>query len=260
MGHIKFDKGTSKKRGLLGFYLALAVCLVAIGGVAVTTFLNSDNPPQGDTNTSTTSTAAPASRVENIITNIPDTRTVTTQTTSSQTTAKSVQATTAKSGDLFVLPLTNEVLRSFSNNQPLYNATMRDWRVHNGVDFKGTAGQKVKAIADGTISSIETDTMWGNVVVIDHGSNTVSRYCGTTALSSLKKGDTVKVGDAIGTLSDVPCETDDGPHLHLEIAVNSNYVDPVKAIGRDVKAAAATAAPATTTGTAAVTTTPTDTK
>ena len=86
----------------------------------------------------------------------------------------------------------------------------------------------------------------GNIVTIDHGYGIVSIYCGVTVSSALNVNDTVKAGDAIGILGTVPCETDEGPHLHLEMKVNNAYVDPIKAIGLDVKYVT-TAATTTTT-------------
>ena len=119
------------------------------------------------------------------------------------------------------------------------------------MDFKGEKGQKIKALADGTILSIENDALWGKVVTIDHGFGIKSRYCGIEP-GDIEKGQKVEVSEVIGTLGDIPCELLDGPHLHLEITVNGAYTDPVEAIGREVKAASATTAK--TTGGAASTT------
>lgn len=80
-----------------------------------------------------------------------------------------------------MLPLGNEVLKAFSGGQPVYSETMKDWRTHNGTDFKGEIGAEVKAAADGTILKVENDPLWGGVIEIDHGFNIVSRYCGVTA-------------------------------------------------------------------------------
>lgn len=228
MSHINFDKGSGKKKGLIGFYIALAVCIVAVGGVAVATFTTpkvpKDDVESGGQPYATTVTEAQP--VEQNVTNVPDDR------TTAATKAESDTRTTAVS-DLFILPLSNQVIREFSSTQPVYSPTMNDWRVHNGVDFKGEQNQTVKALADGTILSVDTDTYWGNVITIDHGFGIKSKYCGVTA--SVKAKDTVKVGDKIGTLSDIPCEANDGYHLHLEITVNDEFVNPVEAIGRDVE-------------------------
>lgn len=256
MAHINFDKQNSRKRGWKGFYLALAVCLVAVGGVAVAAFMNT--PDLAKEGSSTPTTKAPTEAVENIVTNVPDDRTTTTTTrpttTTATTTAGSTTTTTGEPADLFILPLTNEVIQEYSDGKPVYSKTMNDWRVHNGVDFKGSAGQTVKALADGTVLSVEEDPLWGKVITIDHGFGIHSRYCGVAA-DAMKAGQAVKVGQAIGTLADVPCELSMGAHLHLEILVNDEYVDPIEAIGKDVKVVTTTGSATTTTANQAATTT-----
>lgn len=244
MGKINFEEKSKFKRFLSGkgFYVALAVCLVAVGGVAVGTFMNNMAGLGTDTSSQTESTTPSTTReqaVDRPVTNVPDDRTTTTQRTT--TTTKTTAPTTTTSGkpaELFVLPLSNEVLVEYSDGKQVYSKTMNDWRTHDGVDFKGKKGQKVVALADGTILAIEEDTLWGKTITIDHGFGIQSRYCGVEAASGLKKGDKVKVSDTIGTLTDIPCELMDGAHLHVEITVNGTYTDPVEAIGREVKAAA----------------------
>lgn len=228
-------KDSSWKRWLKdkGFYLAIAVCLLAVGGVAVITFMNAMPVPVDDgssepseTSTSRQTTTSATLSVGQIVTGVPDDRTessVTTTTTSTQSKA-----------DLFVLPLTNTVLQAYSDGKPVYSSTMDDWRTHDGVDFAGEIGQDVKSIADGTIVSIEKDLLWGGKIVVDHGFGTQSIYCGVTA-KGVKAGQAVQAGDVIAVLADIPCEAADGAHLHLEVISGDKHVDPVDAIGREVK-------------------------
>ena len=145
------------------------------------------------------STTAPSRPVGQVVTNVPDDRRTTTTPTTTTTAAPTVDtgAATGAPADLFVLPLTNEVTKGYSDGKPAYSETMNDWRVHNGVDFKGETGQTVKALADGTILKVEEDALWGKVVTIDHGFGIHSRYCGLDA-GGRKAGQTVKVGEAIG--------------------------------------------------------------
>lgn len=254
---INFDEKSKFKRFLSGkgFYVALAVCLVAVCGVAVGTFVNSLPQLSSDSSNpaSVVSTAPTTGEkpVDKPVTNIPDDRTTTTQAPTTTTKRTDVNVGPAPA-ELFVLPLSNEVLAEYSDGKQVYSKTMADWRTHNGVDFKGEKGQKIKALADGTILAIETDPLWGKVVTIDHGFGIKSRYCGIEP-GDIAKGQKVKVSEIIGTLGDIPCELLDGPHLHLEITVNGAYTDPVEAIGREVKAASATTAK--TAATAASTTT-----
>ncbi len=247
MGHINFDKGHRKRKGLYGFYLALAICLAAVGGVAVLTFINSmpDIDTENSGSHSSATTTKNTKEVGQVVTDVPDDRTTTTR-SQIQTQTQSTQTTASKAADLFILPLTNEVIRIYSGSKPVYYETMQDWRVHNGVDFKGTTAQSVKALADGTIESISKDSLWGDVVIIDHGYGIKSRYCGVR-VSALKEKSTVKVGDVIGTLSIIPCEASDDPHLHLEIIANGEFVNPIDAIGREVKYSTTTNATSTTT-------------
>lgn len=243
MGHLNFDKGNGKKKGWSGFIVALAVCLVAVGGVATAGFLgrlstdDPDSSASSPVSSRTTTTTSPETPVGQAVSGVPDDRATTTappESSAGGADAASAESSGTGAADLFVLPLTNEVIRQFSNAAPVYSPTMGDWRAHNGVDFRGKENQQVKALADGTVSSVkEGDVMWGNILEIDHGYGIVSRYCGVKA--SVREGQTVKVGDLVGSLSGVPCEEADGPHLHLEILVNGSYVNPVEAIGRDVK-------------------------
>lgn len=229
--------GRAKRPKNRFFLMALAICAVAITGVAVATFSNPStdiDEPDPPAVSRTTTTA------------------VTTQTTTSSTTRVTTK-TTAKPvvgtpKELYVLPCSNEVLRPFSGDVLVYSPTMKDWRTHNGTDFTGTIGQTLKAASDGTIGAITTDPLWGDVIEIKVSGDTVIRYCGAKAATDLKVGQTVKAGDAIATLTEIPCEAADKPHLHVEVLQKKAYTDPVKFIGREVKNA-------TTTKTSKVTTT-----
>jgi len=237
MGDLNFDKENKQKKSWKGFYLALAVCIVAVGGVATAGFLSmlpsSDNLPDPSSAASpkTAAPTTPATQKEQPVaqnpTDIPDDRTT-------EPNEPATAETGAPPADLFVLPLSNEVLREFSGGQPVFMETMGDWRIHNGVDFKGEENQQVRALADGTVKSIEDDPIFGKGIVIDHGFEIISRYYGV-AVSGITAGDVVKVGDVIGMLCDIPCELGDGPHLHLEIIVNGEFVNPVESIGLPVR-------------------------
>ena len=51
----------------------------------------------------------------------------------------------------------------------------------------------------------------------------------------MKAGDQVSVGDPLGTLAEIPCEASQAPHLHLEMSIDGKTVDPVAAIGLEVR-------------------------
>lgn len=239
MGQIRFDKDKHTKKKWLsgkGFYVALAVCLVAVCGVAVVTFIGSLPAIFGQDTSDAPETSATEKPVDTPVTNVPDDRTTASTTTTTVPTTTTTKADVPTNNDpmLLLLPLTNEVVVPYSDGKPVFSETMQDWRVHTGADFKGETGQDVKAIADGTITSIDSDPLWGAIIVVDHGNDMQSRYCGASP-SGIEEGMAVKAGQVIGVVSDIPCETVTGPHLHLEIMVKGQLVDPVKTIGREVK-------------------------
>ncbi len=219
-----------------GFFVTMGVCILAVGAVAAVSlsyaFPREEDtvPPVTSTTTPTVTTTA-AQQVQTPVTDVPDLRTTVT-TTATDATATTTTAPSA--ADLYVLPLTNEVKKGFSNGELVYSETMQDWRVHNGTDFAGKEGAEVKAVANGTVKKITEDTLWGRVIEIDHGFGIVSRYCGVTA-RNIRVGDAVKVGDPIGVLSVIPCEEADGMHLHLEIFSSQKPLDPVEVIGLEVR-------------------------
>ncbi|MBE6757535.1 MAG: M23 family metallopeptidase [Ruminococcaceae bacterium] len=219
-----------------GFFVTMGVCILAVGAVAAVSLSyvlprEKDTVPPVTTTTTPTTAATTAQQVQTPVTDVPDLRTTTPITT---TDAATVTTTEVPAADLYVLPLTNEVKKAFSNGELVYSETMQDWRVHNGTDFAGKEGAEVKAAANGTVKAIFEDTLWGNTVEIDHGFGIVSRYCGVSA-RGIKVGDSVRVGEPIGVLSAVPCEEADGAHLHLEILSSEKALDPVAVIGLEVR-------------------------
>lgn len=209
-----------------GFYVTLAACLLAVGGVAVATFGETLFVREGGESSSPNSDTTP---VEQIVSDLPDERKTTTTTTAITTTS----TTTTAAADLYILPFGNAVLKAYSNGQPTYSLTMGDWRTHDGTDFVGELGQNVKALADGKVIAVTESPMWGTMITIDHGMDVISRYYGVNA--TVKAGDNVKVGESIGTLIAIPCEELDTPHLHLEMSIDGETVDPVEAIGLEVR-------------------------
>ena len=220
---------TETKRAGKGFYIALAVCLLAIAGVTAASFFV--DTPTPSTNTPATTTApvrttvpTTARPVAGEVTGVPDTRT---------TTATVLTTTTTADNSLFVLPSTNVILREYSGT-PVYSETMGEWRTHNGVDFEAAIGSDVKAMADGTVSAIKEDPLWGSTIEIDHGDKLMSRYCGVTPVG-IKAGDTVKAGDRIGTVGEIAAEIVDKPHVHVEVLANGKYLDPMTLIRSTTK-------------------------
>lgn len=130
----------------------------------------------------------------------------------------------------FVLPVNGQIFAAFSGDELVYNKTMDDWRTHNGIDIRANRDNAVKAATDGTVTAVYADGMLGNVIEIDNGKYTV-RYCGLGDNLLCKKGDTVKQGDSIGVVGEVPLENSEESHIHLEILKDGVLQNPDNYLG-----------------------------
>lgn len=109
----------------------------------------------------------------------------------------------------------------------VFNSTLQQWSTHEGIDLESAAGSPVYAAMDGTIVSAQSDALWGNVVVIRHDSQLQTLYAGLEGIGELKAGDKVKKGETIGTVGNTAIkEADMGNHLHFEVLVNNESVNP----------------------------------
>lgn len=100
---------------------------------------------------------------------------------------------------------------------------------HRGIDLNPGDGTPIYAIADGIVSlQQEEGGGYGNHVYIEHvinGQRVRSLYAHMqTGSSPLRSGDAVKVGDFVGLVGATGMVT--GPHLHLELEVDGQVVDP----------------------------------
>lgn len=99
---------------------------------------------------------------------------------------------------------------------------------HRGVDFTPGNGNPIFAVADGVVAVAEFGGGYGQYLYIEHeinGKTITSVYAHMQRGSSpWRVGDTVRVGDFIGAVGNTGTST--GPHLHFEIRINGEYVDP----------------------------------
>jgi murein DD-endopeptidase MepM/ murein hydrolase activator NlpD len=236
------------QRKMKGVKVAYAISLLLLFGAALTAKLVSEQasgglsvPIESDYATLwekpvtlTEATEDPDFLVQNNLTDVPDTREdITLSPTVPQTEAPTVEETTESPyakpyEDYFTLPLGTDVLKDYSPTTPSYNPTLGDWRSHGGIDFSAPDGSQVKSIAYGEVKAVYEDALYGTVIEIDHGNGVVARYCGMNKNAlEIKAGDIVESGSLLGYLGTVPCEKSELSHLHFEIYLNGENVDPL---------------------------------
>ena len=100
---------------------------------------------------------------------------------------------------------------------------------HPGLDFAGTAGQRVLAVADGVVSFAGRDKGYGKLVEVTHGNGYVTRYAHNSSLL-VEPGQTVRRGQALALMGSTGRST--GPHVHFEVLRNGRPVNPMSFVRR----------------------------
>lgn len=260
---------SEKKSRRNGFYLALAVCLVAVGIAAWSTYdaVHSYVKPENQTEETSLAqqqnqdvrkdqdvssadredpeaprpsvSSSPARQTAGSVTS----RTESSAASASESSAVSSTVTAPPeepmvpataplyeiSGEMIYPLESQEIAKAYSAGTPVYSETMKDWRVHTGMDVTAEAGAEVQACANGQVKQTYTDSMLGNVAVIEHGDYEFS-YCGLGENFLVKEGDIVTKGQAIGTVTAVPCEAAEAAHLHVEVRRDGAYLNPQSVI------------------------------
>ena len=225
-----------KNRQSRGFAVAAGICLIAIGVAAWAAYDSVVQEPL-DTGSEVSITETPSKSIE-LPTPEPedDNQAVAGSVASSETESPSPSPTAEPTPRPVSLdfPVGQKVLKRFSKGEPVYSETMKDWRVHNGVDFEAQAGEAVKAMAEGTVKDVAEDALLGHVVVITHD-NVEAWYCGLGEKVTVKKGDTIKAGQEIGLVDVCPMESAEAAHFHLQIRQGEEWVDPLSLLMKEEK-------------------------
>lgn len=117
----------------------------------------------------------------------------------------------------------------------------RNGKMHRGIDMitrggtGNTFGKQIRCVADGVVYSADIgyNGGWGNNVYINHGNGVYTRYAHCSDVL-VRPGQKVKQGQVIALVGNSgrcrPTPTAQNPHagahLHFEVSVNGNRVDP----------------------------------
>lgn len=98
-------------------------------------------------------------------------------------------------------------------------------KMHAGVDFGAPIGTPIYAAGDGIVTRASVMGGYGNVIDIEHGSGWSTRYAHLSRfLSGLRPGDKVRQGQVIAYSGNTGRST--GPHLHFEVRLNGEPINP----------------------------------
>lgn len=132
-----------------------------------------------------------------------------------------------------------EMLPNSSPVNAAYNSSSYGWRIdpfngnkafHEGLDFTANSGTPIYAAADGIVVLAERTHDYGNLVKVDHGGGLETRYAHASKLL-VAVGERVNKGQIVALVGSTGRST--GPHLHYEIRLNGNSLDPRKYLSKN---------------------------
>lgn len=127
------------------------------------------------------------------------------------------------------IPVESEytLINDYIADKHIWFSTIKHYKTHSALDFGAPEGTEVLAVLDGTVTEVSSDRLNGTFVTIQHSEELTTVYKSLSSEVNVQKGDTVKRGDIIGTISaSMGMEKDLGPHLHFEVQVNGKNVNP----------------------------------
>ncbi len=195
----------------LGWYVALAALLVLLGSASYTYRKRAAAPVEPD--------SAPRA-VMAVHTPDPVTAWVTMVEPTPEPTPEPLR---------FVWPVEGDVVGEYAENRMVWSEDLSQWQTHPALDIAAAPGEAVAACADGVVTDVWEDDLWGRVIQISHPEDYISTYAGLSTLKLVNIGDNVTAGQVISAVGDTAaCEASLPAHLHFEVkksGVSVNFDD-----------------------------------
>lgn len=143
-----------------------------------------------------------------------------------------VSSNTSNNDKIESLPSESGFLRPVSGAITSYygyriNPVTGEYKLHKGIDYAGNYGDAIKASKSGVVEYSGWISGYGNSIILGHGNGVQTLYTHAQKLN-VSYGQTVAQGDIIATVGSTGNST--GPHLHFEIRINGEVVDPLNYI------------------------------
>jgi murein DD-endopeptidase MepM/ murein hydrolase activator NlpD len=122
-----------------------------------------------------------------------------------------------------IMPTVGWLSSQFSQSR--FHPVLHQSRPHEGIDLSAPMGAPIVAPATGRVISVTNEPGYGNTFQIDHGNGIVTRFAHCSRIV-VHVGQQVTRGQLIATVGNTGLAT--GPHLHYEVHVNGQPVDPLK--------------------------------
>ncbi len=234
MSNFLSETRLGKRLGAKGLYITMGACLIALAGAGAAAY----NKAVSDmTDSIVIEEPRTVQQADNKADDVPksnDTSSSKAETDSSSKADESSKISDDIKTQPNVMPVNGDIINPFSNGELVKDETLGVWKTHDGVDIKADVGTQVKAMNKGRVLEVKNDPLWGNCIVIDHGSGLVGYYYSLSKAMNVTEGDQVNAGDVIGAVGDTAeCEAGELSHLHFGLKKNGQWIDPLEFIGLD---------------------------
>lgn len=242
------EHSKKKRKYNKSFYVVFALCLCAIGAAAwysygdVTNYMEDNTtstaaettPQEQNAEAKVQGVTEPTLGSENLVISTEpasptNASSYTEEETDAETPTEKLEDVVAQeNSEKLIFPVSETVTKKWSGDTPVYFETLKDWRTHQGADFKCNDNASVKSAGSGNVKEITESGLYGPTIIIEQNDGAVLTYCGVKADENLSVGSHVSSGDNIGTAVKIPCEANEETHIHLEVNADGKKVDPVE--------------------------------
>ncbi|MBP3347500.1 MAG: M23 family metallopeptidase [Clostridia bacterium] len=127
-----------------------------------------------------------------------------------------------------VLPFSKKtVITGYSNETPIYSETLHEWACHVGLDFSCKENDAVTAAANGIVTKITEDSVYGISVLVSHSDDFFTLYRGLGEVN-VTLDELISQGQSIGSAAgSIPFEAHMPTHIHFELIKDGLSVDPL---------------------------------
>jgi peptidase M23-like protein len=129
----------------------------------------------------------------------------------------------------FMMPINGPIITEFGTLRSYNGGPVVGH--HGGADIAAGAGRSVLAPARGKVVLIDKVQLRGNIVIVDHGLGVFTTYAHLSAVD-VQVGQTVERGQPFAKVGSTGLST--GPHLHWEMWVSGENVNPIEWTERDM--------------------------
>jgi len=133
-----------------------------------------------------------------------------------------------------IWPTQGELGMGYAVETLTYSKTLEHFTTHHGIDIMAEKNTPVKAVLAGEVIEVLTDSRLGITISIKHEEGLVTRYSNLCTDAMVNTGDKVTQGQTISGVGESSIfESAEDPHLHFEVLINGESVDPMEYLAEE---------------------------